>query len=161
MVTLKRKKNIRMRGTKSHGYGAKKKHRGAGHRGGRGLAGSGKRSDTNKPSIWSNKKYFGKFGFTSKKKVLVGREINIKDLEDTIPTLVSLKLIEEKAGVYIIDLTKLGYTKLLSTGTPSKKLEITTFTASEKAIEKVKKQGGSVKILINGSSKSDKEESPK
>ena len=39
-----RKKNTRQRGSHTHGWGAKKKHRGAGNRGGRGNAGSGPRA---------------------------------------------------------------------------------------------------------------------
>jgi large subunit ribosomal protein L15 len=35
-----RKKAVKMRGSKTHGYGSKKKHRGGGSRGGKGFAGS-------------------------------------------------------------------------------------------------------------------------
>ena len=45
------KKVRKFRGSHTHGYGSKKKHRGAGSRGGRGMAGSGKRADQKKPSI--------------------------------------------------------------------------------------------------------------
>ena len=51
MVLNKRKKNSRMRGNTTHGYGSMKKNRGAGNRGGRGMAGSGKRADQKKPTI--------------------------------------------------------------------------------------------------------------
>ena len=53
MTVNKRKKNSRQRGSHTHGWGAMKKHRGAGNRGGRGAAGSGKRADSKKPSIWT------------------------------------------------------------------------------------------------------------
>ena len=56
-MVVTRKKNTRQRGSKTHGCGSMKKRRGAGHRGGRGAAGSGKRGDCKKPSIWKNKKY--------------------------------------------------------------------------------------------------------
>ena len=68
MTVNKRTKSSRDRGSKTHGCGSMKKRRGAGNRGGRGMAGTGKRADQNKPSIWKNKKYFGKYGF--KKKIL-------------------------------------------------------------------------------------------
>ena len=58
MVVNKLKKKVKYRGSKTHGCGSMKKRRGAGHRGGRGAAGSGKRGDAKKPSIW-NEKYFG------------------------------------------------------------------------------------------------------
>ena len=45
MPTNKRKKHTKMRAKTTHGYGSMKKNRGAGNRGGRGMAGSGKRAD--------------------------------------------------------------------------------------------------------------------
>jgi len=52
MTVHRRKKNKRMRGAKTtHGYGAKKKHRGSGNKGGKGMAGSGKRADQKKTMI--------------------------------------------------------------------------------------------------------------
>ena len=62
MVVRKRKKNSRQHGSTTHGWGAMKKHRGAGNRGGRGLAGTGKRADQMKPLHWKER-YFGKLGF--------------------------------------------------------------------------------------------------
>ena len=55
MTVNKRKKNVRQRGHKTHGWGEKKKHRGKGHQGGAGMAGTGKRADSKKPSIWKDK----------------------------------------------------------------------------------------------------------
>ena len=57
----KRKKSRKLRGHKTHGYGSKKKHRGAGNRGGRGMAGTGKRAGQKKPSMPED--YLGKKGF--------------------------------------------------------------------------------------------------
>ena len=84
MKIKKTKKSKKLRGTTTHGWGARKKHKGSGHRGGFGMAGTGKRADQKKTLI--NKKYgnkyFGKRGVTSKrtkkKKVKV---INIGDIE--------------------------------------------------------------------------------
>ena len=59
MVHNQRKKNSRHRGSWTHSHGEKKKHRGAGSRGGRGNAGSGKRGDAKKPSYWKIKKFSG------------------------------------------------------------------------------------------------------
>src|SRR3989344_9386542 len=65
MVVHKRRKFTRMRGTHTHGGGSKKKNRGAGNRGGRGMAGSGKRAEQKKPKILKEfgTSYFGKKGF--------------------------------------------------------------------------------------------------
>ena len=46
MTVNRRRKRVRQRGSKTHGWGAKKKHRGKGNRGGKGMAGSGKRADS-------------------------------------------------------------------------------------------------------------------
>ena len=56
MLKQKRSKVSRMRGTNSHGWGHKKKHRGKGHRGGVGLSGTGARGDVKKSAVLSNAK---------------------------------------------------------------------------------------------------------
>ncbi|HJN56637.1 MAG: uL15 family ribosomal protein [Candidatus Woesearchaeota archaeon] len=138
----KRKKNVRQRGSMTHGWGSKKKHRGAGNRGGKGLAGTGKRSDNKKPSIWNNK-YFGKYGFKSKsRKNIVAT--NILYLEQNLPALNSEKLISKENDFYSVDLEKIGFNKLLSKGKISNKYRIKVPYASKKAIEKIKKGGGEV-----------------
>ena len=48
MKLKKTKKAKGLRGSKTHGWGAKKKHMGSGHRGGFGMAGTGKRADQKK-----------------------------------------------------------------------------------------------------------------
>ena len=142
MVVNKRKKNSRAHGSWTHGWGEKKKHRGAGHRGGRGAAGSGKRGDAKKPTIWKAK-YFGKYGFTKRS---FSNPINIKTIEDSLKSWLAKKKIEEKEGTFIIDLSKLGYDKLLGTGNPINKLQIAVKSASEKAKEKIAQAGGEVKL---------------
>ena len=84
MTVHKRKKNSRQRGSHTHGWGAKKKHRGAGNRGGKGMAGTGKRADQKKTLITAlyGHEYFGKQGITSKKTQRDKRKrINIDDIE--------------------------------------------------------------------------------
>jgi len=152
MTATKRSKNSRLRGTHTHGYGSKKKHRGAGSRGGRGMAGTGKRGDVKKPSIWKNKKYFGKHGFKKKNITVKIKTITITAIEQMLLKLVSKKLVEEKSGVFEIDLKKLGYNKLLSTGKATKKMKITTSYASAGAIEKVKAAGG--EVIVSAKAKS-------
>jgi large subunit ribosomal protein L15 len=144
MVVNKRKKNQRQRGGTTHGWGAKKKHRGAGHRGGRGRAGSGKRADQNKPSIWKDKNYFGKHGFDSKSRAEESITINVRTLDDTLDSLVKKGLATLENNTYSVDLSKMGYNKLLSAGTPNKKMKITVKHATQRAVEAVKKAGGEV-----------------
>ncbi len=144
MTVNKRKKNERQRGHKTHGWGAKKKHRGKGHQGGAGMAGSGKRADSKKPSIWKDVHYFGKHGFVSKTPKAKINPVNIGYIGQHIDNLVLKKLVSKENGVYVVDLEKIGYNKLLGDGRVSAKLRIKAQYASKSAIEKVKAAGGEV-----------------
>ncbi|MBI2129397.1 uL15 family ribosomal protein [Candidatus Woesearchaeota archaeon] len=143
MTVNRRKKVSRQRGSHTHGWGSKKKHRGSGNRGGRGRAGTGKRADQMKTLYWK-KRYFGKMGFKYHGVEENVNAINLDDLQEKIPFLISQKLITEDKGTYNIDLGKLGYNKLLGTGNASKKMKINVKYASENAVEKIKDSGGEV-----------------
>ena len=149
MTVNKRKKNTRQRGHKTHGWGAKKKHRGKGHQGGAGMAGSGKRADSKKPSIWKDKEYFGKHGFVSKMQKVKVIPVNISYIEEHISKLLSGNLVKKEDQFYSVELEKLGYNKLLGDGKVSMKFRIKTPYASKSAIEKVKEAGGEVTGLLN------------
>jgi large subunit ribosomal protein L15 len=143
MVLNKRKKVSRHRGSWTHSWGEKKKRRGAGSRGGRGNAGTGKRGDVKKPSIQANTKYFGKYGFTSINRKSVSA-INVSAVESQI-----VQIGEKKGTTYVVDLTKAGYDKLLGSGLVTLPLEVTVAVASPKAVEKIEAAGG--KVVIPGS----------
>ncbi|MBD3164894.1 50S ribosomal protein L15 [Candidatus Woesearchaeota archaeon] len=139
MTFKKRKKNTRQRGSMSHGWGSKKKHRGKGNKGGAGKAGTGKRGDAKKPSIWKLR-YFGKRGFkkkTARKKI---KPINIMQLE------YMLHKFRKEGEHYIIDINSMGYNKLLGSGNARHKMKINVDFATKKAVEKIKKVGGEVKL---------------
>lgn len=140
------KKLKKYRGSQTHGCGSKKKRRGAGNRGGRGMAGSGKRADQKKPTIFKlyGPSYFGKKGFTSKSRTPVQHAINIYQLEKRLDSMVSQGLAEQKQGAYYIDLKKINMQKLLGTGTPTKKLHITVAHFSQGAKKKIEEKGGAV-----------------
>lgn len=133
MVTNKRKKVVKYRAHTTHGGGHRKKRRGAGNRGGRGRAGSGKKSKVKK----QNYPKLGKKGFSSinqsKNKTLDFNKLN---------QLIQKKKIVAKEGV--IDLTTLGYQKLLATGTPPSKITLKISQFSKKAEEKINVAGGSL-----------------
>jgi len=136
MVVNKRKKFSRQRASHTHGWGSKKKHRGAGSRGGRGKAGTGKRGDAMKSSYWKDKKYFGKYGFKKKGVKKEVKAVNIDYIEENLNRFL-------KEGD-VIDLEKFGYNKLLGKGNVKSKLKIKVESASSGAVEKVKKAGGEV-----------------
>jgi large subunit ribosomal protein L15 len=152
MVVHIRQKCKRMRGSRNHGWGANDRHRGSGNRGGKGMAGTGKRSDGKKPSIWKDLHYFGKFGFKNPNIKVTIKPITLRTVEQKFKSWLSQKLIEVKAGIYNIDLTKMGYNKLLSNGKVTNKMSITVPYASANAIEKVKAAGGNVTCLSGGKS---------
>jgi len=151
MSINKRTKRSRQRGSHTHGWGAKKKHRGAGNRGGRGMAGTGKRADQKKPTIINlyGNEYFGKRGFKlPQKKQKIIKIINLEDLEQKASSLLVKGLAKKTSEFIEIDLTKLGYNKLLGKGLITKKFKISVESASKKAIEKIKKVGGEI-IALN------------
>jgi len=143
MTVNKRKKVSRYRGSMTHGGGAKKKRRGSGNRGGKGMAGSGKRSDSKKPSLWKQK-YFGKYGFVSKNKRDI-KAVNINYLEENISKM-PRGVLNKENDFFSVDLGKLGFNKLLSNGNVTNKYKIMVPYASKKAIEKVKSKGGEVNL---------------
>ena len=134
-----------MRGSKTHGWGAKKKHRGKGHQGGAGMAGTGKRADSKKPSIWKER-YFGKYGFVSKTPKVKINAINISFIEQHIGKFLSNNLIAKENEFYLVELEKLGFNKLLGDGKVMNKYKIKVPYASKTAIDKVKEAGGVVLI---------------
>jgi len=141
MVVNKRKKVAKYRGSKTHGGGSMKKRRGAGHRGGRGNAGSGKKGDCKKPSYEKNSKHLGKHGFTSKSRSK-HRTINLTTLQISA----NKNLIKKSGSVFSINLTELGYSKLLGSGKVADKFEIIVNQASEKAVKKIEAIGGKVTL---------------
>jgi large subunit ribosomal protein L15 len=147
MVTRKRKKNVRQRGRTTHGWGAKKKHRGSGNRGGVGNAGTGKRAQSKKPSIWKDDLYFGMHGFKKKGRKIKFNGVNLSDISKLSKKVSSDKII----------LSDFGFNKLLGAGSIDKPYEITVKYASASAVEKVKKAGGKLNLL-NVSEKSDESE---
>lgn len=145
MPAHNRRKFSRMRGQHTHGWGAKKKHRGAGNRGGRGMAGSGKRADHKKPTILKlyGNEYFGRKGFNRPSEVVrYIRTINLDELQNKLDYYISNKLITKDKDFYIVDLDKLGYEKLLGNGKVNVKLKINAQYFSSGAASKIEKSGG-------------------
>jgi large subunit ribosomal protein L15 len=135
MTARFRKKVRKWRGRTSHGHGAKKKARGGGSLGGRGFAGLHKHKYSS-VTTGSLDYEFGYKGFHSRKKKV--KAINVGELE---------KISKENE----IDLTALGYSKLLSRGNVNRALTIKVNSATGRAQEKIEKQGG--KIIIMGESR--------
>jgi large subunit ribosomal protein L15 len=148
MSLNKRKKAVKFRGHHTHGYGSKKKHRGSGHQGGVGMAGTGKKADQKKTKIWKDKKYFGRHGFRSKNVPKI-KAINIFYIENHIEQLVASGVAKKEGSKYVLDLASIKCNKLLGSGTPTKVYEIKTDYATSSAVEKIQTAKGAVTVKFS------------
>ena len=142
----KRKKLSRYRGSHTHGGGAKKKRRGSGHRGGVGMAGTGKMADHKKPMVLKlyGKHYLGKYGFKRPlKKIIKLKTLNLEDLDRNLNKYLERNLIQKEKDMYIVNLISIGYDKLLGSGTTVNKYKIIG-KVSEKVKTKIEDNGGVV-----------------
>jgi len=132
----KERKTRKMRGSRTHGYGRIGQHRDAGSK--------GQRKVGRHKHLWSyvvahEPDYFGKHGFTSPRSLKRKENtINIKQLNELTTQTASEK------GKTNVNLTSLGYTKLLGTGKITKPLIVSVPSCSKSAEEKIKKAGGQV-----------------
>jgi large subunit ribosomal protein L15 len=142
-MTVKiRRKFRRKRGSRECGWGLF--HRGKGRKGGAGKAGTGKRAKANMPARggWTIQDQ-GKKGFKYKKGI-VKIPINLKTIEDKLESWVMSKKIVKEGDVFVVDLSKIGFNKLLGNGKTNHKLKIIVQFASKSVVEKVKAKGGEV-----------------
>ena len=156
MRVHKRKKNSRIRGARTVGWGFRQKHKGHGNKGGFGMAGTGKRADHKKQTaIASDPKrgYFGKQGLTSRGSARKRtNQINLRDIKDNF------------TGAKI----SLPKHKILGAG-EGFKAEITAKAASKLAIEKMEKAGGKIilpvvkerKVVVKKEAKSEEKKGSK
>ena len=129
-INKKRTKASRMHGSHTHGRGFKKKARGSGHRGGKGMAGTGKRADHKKTLITNMKeKYFGGPSLKSHNKKY--KVINLSQVEE---------MAKGKPEISLKDY------KILARGNINKPLIIHAQSASKSAMDKVEKMGGKIVV---------------
>lgn len=140
----KRTKSSRHAGRQTAGRGAKERTRGSGNRGGKGMAGTGKRGDQKKTfviKLTGGNNYFGK-----DKTLRAGRKakalhvLNLGELALRFPGQKEIKLS--------------GY-KLLGEGTCPEKITIHASAASASTQEKIKKAGSTL-VLSKSLSSDDK-----
>ena len=137
----KLRKIRKFRGSRTVGYGRIGQHRDSGSK--------GRRKVGRHKHLWSyivtkQPDYFGKNGFTSVQSLHRHvNAINLRKVEEIAQTMQ-----QEKPQ---IDLTALGYTKLLGTGKVTKPLTVHVSSYSKSAAEKIKKAGGEiVSSPVNG-----------
>lgn len=114
----------------------------------------------NRPSPW----IIGKHGFKLPQKVQrINKinEINISTIDTQIDKWVEQGLAEKSGSTYTVDLSNLGYQKLLARGSTKKKINITVLRASLNAIEEIQNAGGSVNTEIENYKLEAEKEPPK
>jgi len=130
----KLRKIRKFRGSRTQGYGRIGQHRDSGSKGHRKV---GRHKHLWSLVVTKEPSYFGKNGFTSPQSLHRHENtINLKKLEE-----IALTSQQEKPQ---IDLTALGYTKLLGTGKVTKPLTVQVSSYSKSAAEKIKKAGGEI-----------------
>ena len=134
----KLRKTRKMRGSRTQGYGRVGQHRDSGSKGHRKVG--------RHKHLWSyvttyEPDYFGKHGFTSPQSLK--RKENVINVAKLDEKSAKFSVEKEKAKLYI-DLTSLGYSKLLGTGQTSKALIVNVPSCSKSAAEKIKEAGGQV-----------------
>lgn len=144
---IRRTRKIRkLRGSRTIGGGSSKKRRGAGHRGGRGNAGLHKSKWT-----WTVKydpDHFGKSGFKRPPRSIAKfNTVNLDFLDEKSEELVQKGLAQKKGKKIEIDVTDLGYNKVLGKGKINKPLIIKSPKFSESAVQKIEDAGGETVIL--------------
>ena len=133
-----------MTGSRTRGRGHKK-GRGAGLRGGRGNAGCHK---TKRIMYERVGRVWGAHGFKRPQSVVsANNSINLKTIEEKSESWITEGIATKKGKVVSVDLTKMGYDKLLGTGSTTQSYKLTISAASAKAVEKVEAAGGEI---LNG-----------
>ncbi len=134
----KLRKIRKTRGSRTQGYGRIGQHRDSGSKGHRKVG--------RHKHLWSyvttyEPDYFGKHGFTSPQSLNQKRNVlNLQKLGE-----ISQKFsVEKEQGKFFIDLTSLGYTKLLGTGKITKPLTVNVPACSKSAAKKIKEAGGEI-----------------
>ncbi len=136
MKIKKRKKSKGQRGTTRY-HGARKKWKSSGHKGGKGMSGTGKRADHKKSKIIKlyGNNYFGKQGITSRSTEKDKRKVmNLRDIKTNFESLMK----KHGKGNEL----ELSEYKILGEGELTKKITIKALAFSENAKEKIKKAGG-------------------
>ena len=140
MIRTKRKIN-KQRGSRSNGGGCTKKRRGAGNKGGKGKAGMGKQHWT--WTVIHDPDHFGKHGFKRPQKMIKKiNTVNLSYLEEQAEDLIARGKASKDGDAIVIDVTELGYDKVLAKGKITKAFKISAPQFSASAIDKIEELGG-------------------
>ncbi|MBN2202582.1 MAG: uL15 family ribosomal protein [Candidatus Aenigmarchaeota archaeon] len=133
MVVRRNKKIRKQRATRTCGYGSTKKHRGKGSRGGRGKAGLHKQKKT--WMVVNDPNHYGKKGF------IINDEAKNVVMSVTVR---ELDVIARNMKKTEINVSELGFDKVISKGKLTQPLTITVSKITAKAKQKIEESGGKV-----------------
>ncbi|RLG83751.1 MAG: 50S ribosomal protein L15 [Thermoprotei archaeon] len=146
MVVRRRKKSRKLRGrTRTMGWGRIGQHRKSGSRGGFGLVGFHKHKWT-----WTIKYapyWFGKHGFTQPPAIVAEiNAVNVGELDEIARDMLRQGIAKKEDNKIVIDVSVLGFNKVLGRGKITLPLKVVTPAITEKAREKIEAAGGEVVI---------------
>lgn len=146
MVVRRRKKSKKLRGrTRTMGWGRIGQHRKSGSRGGFGLVGFHKHKWT-----WTIKyapHWFGKHGFTQPPTIVAEiNAINVGELDEIARDMLGQGIAQKEDNKVVIDVSVLGFNKVLGRGKITLPLKVITPAITERAREKIEAAGGEVVI---------------
>ncbi len=131
----------RKRGSRTCGWGRQSQHRRHSRKGGRGKAGIHKHK-----WVPPAPKHEGKRGFRS----IWAREvrtINVGELDELIAGMLAEGKLVEREGIVEVDLTELGYEKVLGRGNVSRPIIVKAKAFSERAIARIEVVGGKAIVV--------------
>ena len=132
----KLRKTRKLRGSRTCGYGRVGQHR---DQGSKGFRKSGRHKRGWSWVIRYEPNYFGKDGFTSPKSIR--QKVNVINV-GRLSEIAERLSVEKEKDKLLIDLEKLGFTKLLGAGKVTKPLIVRVASCSKSAAEKIKEAGG-------------------
>ena len=140
-------KKRRQRGSRTHGGGSHKNRRGAGHRGGRGRAGS-KKHEMHHYGPWA------KHGFTMPEDAQLSvAEVRLQKLDEDAALLAAEGVAENDDGAYTIDARdvaedgwEVDVVKVLGNGQVRQELHVTADAFTDGAVEDIEAAGGSTTV---------------
>ncbi len=140
-------KKSRQRGSRTHGGGSHKNRRGAGHRGGRGRAGS-KKHEMHNYGPWA------KHGFTQPEDAQLSvAEVRVQKLDEDAALLAAEDLAESDDGAYTLDARdvaedgwEVDVVKVLGNGQVRQELHVTADAFTDSAESLIADAGGSITV---------------
>ena len=134
------RKTRKYRGSRHCGWGQIGQHRASGHKGGLGQSGLHKHHFIR--MFMTDPKHFGHDSTHPPHPNLVRKWASVRDLDD-----IFAKFGKQEGGKKLIDLTELGYDKLLGGGQTENAYVVKVEKFSASAEEKVKQSGGEVQAV--------------